>query len=287
MLARLALELRPRDVRRGERGHRQTVLAQLLAALLGHRLVGVPRERELDGILEHDGRAIGRQMRDERRRRAEQRRERIDAGRVLALPQPFEELGVVGEILAEAVPAREPFRDLGPALDGDLAGRKDDELVERRLGPLGHRIERPDRLDVVAEELDPRGLGRGCRIHVDDPAAPRERAGLADLGHRLVAEGEEPCGGLLPRQRRADRERATALGERVGGDGPLHRGAQRCDDRERLALAKSPERKEPLVHRGRRRRPGLVRQRLALGERDDAILAEPPAQLGAPPAVWR
>src|SRR5207302_10752703 len=75
---------------------------------------------------------------------------------------------------------------------------------------------------------------------------------------------------------------ATALGERLGADGPLHRRAQRGDDRERLAVAQAPEREQPLMHRGRRWRPGLVRERLALGERDDAILPEPAAELGAP-----
>ena len=61
----LALELGARDVRRGERRHRQAVRAQLLATLLGHRLVGIPSERELDGILEHDRGRVGGQVRDE------------------------------------------------------------------------------------------------------------------------------------------------------------------------------------------------------------------------------
>ena len=284
VLTRLALQLGPGDVRRRKRRDRQAAGTQLLAPLVGHGLVRVPGECQLDGVLEHDGRRVRGQVREERRRRAQQRRERVDTRRVSTLPQPLEELRVVAERIGEHVPAgaRDALGDLGPALERELARGEDDELLEGGLRALRHRIEGPDGLDVVAEQLDPRGLGRRRGVHVDDAAAPRERARLAHLGHRLVAERQQPRGGLLPRERRAEPERTAALREGLRGHRPLHGGAERCHDGERLSVAQPPEREEPLMHRARRRRSRFVRHRLALGERDDAILAEPAGDLRAP-----
>src|SRR5207245_3898883 len=175
--------------------------------------------------------------------------------------------------------------ELGPALERELAGREDGERLERRLRALGHRVECAEGLDVVAEELDARRLLGGGRVHVDDPAAPRERAGLAHLAHRVVAEVEEPGRRLLPAQTIADAERAPAAAELVGRDRVLEQRAQRRDDRERTrALVKAPEREEPLVDGAARRRARLERHRPALGAREAAPLAKPAGELGAPPA---
>jgi len=65
----------------------------------------------------------------------------------------------------------------------------------------------------------------------------------------------------------------------------LEQRAQGRDDRERTRpFVKAPEREEPLVDGAARRRARLERHRLALGEREDALLAKPAGELGAPPA---
>ena len=107
---------------------------------------------------------------------------------------------------------------------------------DRRHGgarALGHRIEGPDLLQVVAEEIEPVGLGGRHRVDVDDPAADGVVAGgLADrLG--IVVEGlqllEERLERLLP----PGREREFAGGEGLpgrhgleqrGGGGDDHQG---------------------------------------------------------------
>src|SRR5207245_9707052 len=74
------------------------------------------------------------------------------------------------------------------------------ELWQTCLRALRDRIEGAKRLDLITEQLDPRGLFRGSRVDVDDAAAARERTRLAHLRHRFVAKVEEPRGGLLPRE---------------------------------------------------------------------------------------
>src|SRR5581483_5224749 len=96
-----ALELVAGNVGRRERAHRQALLAELLSALLGLRLVRVARELELDGIFEHHGRAVGKVV-EQRRGRAERGGERVEAGRVAALAQRVDERRVRTEVLALA-----------------------------------------------------------------------------------------------------------------------------------------------------------------------------------------
>jgi len=65
----------------------------------------------------------------------------------------------------------------------------------------------------------------------------------------------------------------------------LEQRAQGRDDREPTRpFVKAPEREEPLVDGAARRRARLERHRLALGKREDALLAKPAGELGAPPA---
>src|SRR5438876_420104 len=56
---------------------------------------------------------------------------------------------------------------------GGRLHRQDDELLERAGRALRRRVEEPDRLDLVAEELDARGRGLRGREDVDDAAARR------------------------------------------------------------------------------------------------------------------
>jgi len=185
----------------------------------------------------------------------------------------------------QVVPSRanELLGERGGALESELARRKDDQFLERRLRALRHGIERAKRLDLIAEELDARGLLRRRRIDVDDPAAARERARLADLGHRLVAEIEEPRRRLRPRKPVARPEGSAAARELLRRNRVLQERAQARDDGDRGVRGREPpEREKPLMHGRAGRRARFERHRLALGERQHAILTEPTGELRPP-----
>src|SRR3954447_9369437 len=61
-----------------------------------------------------------------------------------------------------------------------LAHRLDGELLGRAGGALRQRVEEAHVLDLVAEEIETQRRPRAGRIKVDDPAAHRIFARLAD-----------------------------------------------------------------------------------------------------------
>ena len=73
----------------------------------------------------------------------------------------------------------------------ELRSRQEDGDIDRPDRPLVGRIEGAQRVDLVAEELDPDRQRQRRRKDVDDPAAPGELAATGDLGHRHVAEVEQ------------------------------------------------------------------------------------------------
>ena len=90
--------------------------------------------------------------------------------------------------------------------------------VERALG---FGVEGPDRLDLVAEELDADRLGRVGGEDVEDAAAEAELAGdLDDLGPRHPPL-EQPAGQLFDRHacRRRPRPARSGPGPRACGTG--------------------------------------------------------------------
>src|SRR5437899_3154528 len=114
-------------------------------------------------------------------------------------------------------------------------------------------------------------------------SASRASPGLADRGDRLVPEVEEPLRRLEPRKAITGAQSAAAPGEVFGRDRVLEKRAQARDDCDRgLRAREPPERKQPLVHRAARGSTGLERHRLALRERENAVLAEPAGELGTP-----
>src|SRR3546814_12439366 len=92
-----------------------------------------------------------------------------------------------------------------------LADRLQRQLGGAAGGALGQRVEAPQALQVVAEEVEAQRLLLAWRENVDDAAAHRELAGLADGLDAVVAvPGEaavEALGGRIGR---------AAWRERVG-----------------------------------------------------------------------
>src|SRR6185503_3806468 len=100
-------------------------------------------------------------------------------------------------------------------------------------GLLRQRIEAADRLDRLAEEIEPDWLGGARRVEIDEAAADRELARLAHRAGAVEAMRGQKGGELfeleraaaLERQRRPgeDRARRDALQDRAHGrddDGP-------------------------------------------------------------------
>src|SRR5439155_748474 len=129
---------------------------------------GAASRAELDGVLEDQARA-GAGMVGQGTGRAKSGCERVGAGRVASSAELVDELGIwsrgiggLGGGAPQLVPAgsREPLGELRCVLQRELARRKDVELCQVRLRALRDRIERAERLDLVAEELDARRLLR-------------------------------------------------------------------------------------------------------------------------------
>ena len=130
-----------------------------------------------------------------------------------------------------------------------------------------------DRLDLVAEEVDPERLAAGRREHVDDPAAHGELAAVVGaidprvagerevfrerVESRLVARGD-------PDRLRPVVPRRHPLGKRRGG------GA------DETAACEDIERTRALAHEVRRRLESGVPADAAAREQRDALLAEEP-----------
>ena len=106
----------------------------------------------------------------------------------------LEPVEVGGEPLGEARrgPA-EPVADRRRAAgrEQELGRRQEHGPLDRPDGALVGRVERAQRVDLVAEELDPDRQRHRRREDVDDPAATRELAAAGDLGDRHVAEVEQ------------------------------------------------------------------------------------------------
>ena len=82
-----------------------------------------------------------------------------------------------------------------PDGDEELAGRQERGALGGPDGPLVGRVEPPDRVDLVAEEVDPDRERLAGREDVDDPAAPGELAAAGDLERRAGSRGRAARGG--------------------------------------------------------------------------------------------
>ena len=151
----------------------------------------------------------------------------------------------------------------------------DQRRVDRVQRALGERREGADRLDLVAEELDPERLAAGRREDVDEPAADGELAALLDALDPLVARERERLGELLERPLAADLEleRLRAL---IGRRHAL--GERRCRRADEPAAREHVERTSPLADEVRRRlEPGAPAD-AAARQQPDALRPEEPGR---------
>ncbi len=162
-------------------------------------VVGEPGAKLLGGR-DHHRRLVRNQV--------EERAEPVDG-------QDLGDVGAFGRVLARS--------DLGQlaVLGAELGGGRDLDLFGLAQRALGEGREPAQRLDLVAEQLDPHRplLGRG--VDVEDASAHRELAALEDLLLALVAQLDQALERLLEVDLLADAQREPVWAKlRVGH--PLH-----------------------------------------------------------------
>ncbi len=182
-----------------------------------------------------------------------------DGGPQLVLARAFEAGQVGGQALGQSRRRRaaEAFADRGHARGREQELRRGQEHGPLHLAgrPLVGRIERPQRIDLVAEELDADRQRHRWREHVDDAAAPGELATTGHLGDRAVPEVEQVAQQRVQVEPGARPQLAWRRRQVVRGDGVLE---QRLDARDEDPRGAAPPRRQ----RGDPCR-GLVRDELA------------------------
>ena len=167
---------------------------------------------------------------------------------------PFADRGV------EAVVARRRAErlDVVAAEAADRLGRQrhlghrlQRDLVARAGGALRGDVEGADRLQRVAEEIEPHRFGGAGRVEIEDAAAHGELADIAHRRHALEAGGFQPrdqrvhvdvvAGSCAETLRLDHLGRRNALEERIGGgedDGAVRVLLQRDHGRQRVQPAR-------------------------------------------------
>ena len=114
-------------------------------------------------------------------------------------------------------------RQLGhlAVLERELGGRVELDPLGLAERPLGEGREVADRLDLVAEQLEPRGPLLGGGEHVEDPAANRELAPFLHLLDPLVTRLDQELGDvaevdLLAAMKGEARRPQGGVGNRLG-----------------------------------------------------------------------
>ena len=164
------------------------------------------------------------------------------------------------------IPGSDGGGDRAPAAGQCLARRREHHRFERVRGALCCRIKGAQRIHFVAEKFDAHRLRIGGRPHVQDAAAPAERARRLDDGLIVVTERAQrrqkfgEVGGFAAAQHAHPSDKLS------GGHSLLHRRAHRGDDDRRRVLRERGERGKS---RGNRiRAPGnpLVKQGIRFGK---------------------
>ncbi len=179
-------------------------------------------------------------------------------------------------------PAPEAGRDPGHAVGGEeeLRCRQEYRSVDLAGGPLVGRVERPQRIDLVAEELDADRQLERWREDVDDATAPRELTAPRHLHDRHVAKVEQLAQQGVLVQSRTRAQLARRGRQVIGRDGVLEESLDAGDEDPRPAAPPGGQRRDTsgrLV--GDELAPFVGEGRPRLERRDRARVAEPRAEL--------
>ena len=247
------------------------VAAQLLVALLDElpRVVE-PRER----VVRRDEQRAGAQVLEQRHgRREEQRKVVLDARRQLRLGDHAIDRTarrVDRETLAKALAESLDCR----VVERKLARGQDPQRVRLAGGQLRLRVEHPQAVDLVVEEIDPDGLHSAGREHVEHRSAHRELARLRDLLHAQVAVLGQRADHRAVLELVADFELQRARDDEIARRQPVEQRAGLDYERERLAASELVEAQQAVGEQVLRRGDRLVRQRFVARETANRGAAE-------------
>ena len=175
---------------------------------------------------------------------------------------------VVGRRLAEGLPpSRAEPRDR-VRVERHLRDRPQDQTLALIGAALGSGIEDADRLDRVAEQVEPHRIRLAGREDVDDAAAHGVFAWLHHRAGAAVAVGLQEAGELLRLHGAVGAQFQAGVGERRAGwnalDQRVHRGEH--DARSSGLFQQACERGDALRHQRRVRRHAVVGEAVPGGE---------------------
>ena len=230
--------------------------------------------RRLDGLggLVHHHDDVFRQV-------VEQRVTQQEAGveRGVVQRHPGEQ---VGQFVLDAVTLRRSrvgevqtaYEFVDPLVVGEqgkrLSGGKHGNRVQVLAGPLRVRVERADRVDLVAPQVYPHGTVVPRPVDVDDAAAPRHGTGMVHHRPDGIAHARPAGQHRLDGEALSARERVHRVPEHGGRERLLQDARYRRDDEcRRIACpVQRTEGADALVHRPCFHGEPLVGQHLRLGE---------------------
>jgi hypothetical protein len=227
-----------RYVRRRERRDGETLLAKLLATLVGLCLMRVVCESELDEVLEYDRGALAKMV-EQRRGRTECGRERIGAWDGAPLAQPSTS-AVYG--WSSSSSSRGPSQPSAARRSARAARRRASTRVAGRTSTAStascERCVTGSNLRSVSMSSPKSSMRIGMSADAGYtsmiPPRREKRARLADLGDRLVAELEEPRRRGVPRHTIAGTQRPPRSRRCSGAIVCCIKRTQRRDDRDGL-----------------------------------------------------
>ncbi len=112
----------------------------------------------------------------------------------------------------------------------ELAAGREGDFLDPFPGDLGDRIEVPQRVQVIPEELEPHRPGMGQRENVQNAAAQRELPLLIDLRFGFVSLVLEPFHQIQRIDSIAPPEAALSVSDRLRAEGALEQGGDIGDD---------------------------------------------------------
>ena len=145
--------------------------------------------------------------------------------------------------------------------------RQQVDALDLVLRALGIRIEAPQRVDLVVEQVDAqRGVGAHGK-QVDQRAAHGVFARLVDGFHRAIAGPRQALPEILPIEPVTGRQRQHAPGHVVAWRQSLHQGVDRSQYDPLGAFLQFPQRSQPCRDDVLVRREAVVGQRFPVGKR--------------------
>ena len=221
------------------------------AALLSPRLLD-DRLR----VLDHAER-VRRQIIEERDHLGvERRRQSLDAEEQLPLVDLLQETARLRRRINGGVGGGQDFRArVGARRLDRLPHRVQMNCVERPQRPLGGGVVKPNRFDLVAEELDPHRVAINGREKIDDRPPDRERPRILDHRGARKASPHQRGDRQLAIQRRL---RGDHLTERIEG------GARHDPAKERCRRGDQHPGREPLRKPEQRGHPAQRRSSIGL-----------------------